>query len=98
MTDDKRKKLESCFGSLQRITSLHGALTMVRDQVSDYLQEAIERLEENQQVDEAEAGNMGLKDGLIKLNDTDVKYINRKYTDSLWFTMTMLLPHYKTDK
>ena len=98
MTDDKRKKLESCFDSLQRITSLHGALTMVRDQVSDYLQEAIERLEENQQVDEAEAGDMELKDGLIKLNDTDVKYINRKYTDSLWFTMTMLLPHYKTDK
>ena len=98
MTDDKRKKLESCFGNLQRITSLHGALTMVRDQVSDYLQEAIERLEENQQVDEAEAGDMELKDGLIKLNDTDVKYINRKYTDSLWFTMTMLLPHYKTDK
>ena len=96
MTDDKRKKLESCFGNLQRITSLHGALTMVRDQVSDYLQEAIERLEENQQVDEA--GDMELKDGLIKLNDTDVKYINRKYTDSLWFTMTMLLPHYKTDK
>ena len=75
---------------------MHGALTMVRDQVSDYLQEAIERLEENQQVDEA--GDMELKDGLIKLNDTDVKYINRKYTDSLWFTMTMLLPHYKTDK
>ena len=98
MTDDKRKKLESCFDSLERITRLHGTLTIARDNVSEYLQEAIERLEENQQVDEAEAGNMGLKDGLIKLNDTDVKYINRKYTDSLWFTMTMLLPHYKTDK
>ena len=71
---------------------------MVRDNVSDYLREAIERLEENQQVDEAEAGDMELKDGLIKLNDTDVKYINKKYTDSLWFTMIMLLPQYKTNK
>ena len=98
MTDDKRKKLESSFDSLERITRLHGTLTIARDNVSEYLQEAIERLEENQQVDEAEAGDVELKDGLIKLNDTDVKYINRKYTDSLWFTMMMLLPHYKTDK
>ena len=96
MIDDKRKKIESCFDSLERITSLHGTLTMVRDNVSDYLREAIERLEENQQVDEA--GDLELKDGLIKLNDTDVKYINSKYTDSLWYTMMMLLPHYKTDK
>ncbi len=98
MTDDKRKKLESCFDSLQRITSLYGALTMIRDQVSDYLQEDIERLEENQQVDETEAGDMELKEGLIRLDDTDVKYIKGKYTESLWETMNTLLPHYKTDK
>ena len=96
MTDDKRKKIESCFESMERITSLHDTLGLVRNQVSNYLQETIERLEVNQQV--AETGDWELKDGLIKLNDTDVKYINRKYTDSLWFTMTILLPHYKTQK
>ena len=96
MTDDKRKKIESCFESMERITSLHDTLGLVRDQVSNYLQETIERLEVNQQV--AEAGDWELKDGLIKLNDTDIKYINSKHADSLWYTMRMLLPHYKTQK
>ena len=96
MTDDKRKKIESCFESMERITSLHDTLGLVRDQVSNYLQETIERLEVNQQV--LEAGDWELKDGLIKLNDTDIKYINSKHADSLWYTMRMLLPHYKTQK
>ena len=96
MTDDKRKKIESCFESMERITSLHDTLGLVRDQVSNYLQETIERLEVNQQV--AEAGDWELKDGLIKLNDTDIKYINSKHAVSLWYTMRMLLPHYKTQK
>ena len=96
MTDDKRKKIESCFESMERMTSLHDTLGLVRDQVSNYLQETIERLEVNQQV--AEAGDWELKDGLIKLNDTDIKYINSKHADSLWYTMRMLLPHYKTQK
>ena len=96
MTDDKRKKIESCFESMERITSLHDTLGLVRDQVSNYLQETIERLEVNQQV--LEAGDWELKDGLIKLNDTDIKYINSKHADSLWYTMRMLLPHYKTNK
>ena len=96
MTDDKRKKIESCFESMERMTSLHDTLGLVRDQVSNYLQETIERLEVNQQV--LEAGDWELKDGLIKLNDTDIKYINSKHADSLWYTMRMLLPHYKTQK
>ena len=96
MTDDKRKKIESCFESMERITSLHDTLGLVREQVSNYLQETIERLEVNQQV--LEAGDWELKDGLIKLNDTDIKYINSKHADSLWYTMRMLLPHYKTQK
>ena len=96
MTDDKRKKIESCFESMERITSLHDTLGLVREQVSNYLQETIERLEVNQQV--AEAGDWELKDGLIKLNDTDIKYINSKHADSLWYTMRMLIPHYKTKK
>ena len=48
-------------------------------------------------MDEAEAGDMELKEGLIRLDDTDVKYIKGKYTESLWETMQTLLPHYKTD-
>ena len=96
MTDDKRKKIELCFESMERMTSLHDTLGLVRDQVSNYLQETIERLEVNQQV--LEAGDWELKDGLIKLNDTDIKYINSKHADSLWYTMRMLLPHYKTQK
>ena len=102
MTDDKRKKLESCFDSLEKIVSLRNTLTGAVNNVSTNLEWAIERLEMGRRFDEAETGdvdpNVELKEGLIQLEDLDIEYINSQYTDSLWETMRMLLPHYKTTK
>ena len=98
MTDDKRKKLESCFDSLEKIVSLRDTLTEATDSVSTNLEWAIERLGENRLIDGSETEDWELKEGLIQLDDTDVEYINSQYTDSLWFTMMMMLPHYKTNK
>ena len=101
MTDDKRKKLESCFDSLEKIVSLRDTLTGAVDNVSTNLEGAIGRLEIKRIIAESEeTGDVDfeLKEGLIRLDDTDVEYINSQYTDSLWFTMMMMLPHYKTDK
>ena len=101
MTDDKRKKLESYFGSLEKIVSLRDTLTGAVDNVSTNLEGAIGRLETKRIIAEyEETGDVGLelKEGLIQLDDTDVEYINSQYTDSLWFTMMMMLPHYKTNK
>ena len=98
MTDDKRKKLESCFGSMEKIVGLRDTLTEAVDNVSLKLEWAIERLGEDQLIDGSENDDLELKEGLIQLDDTDVEYINRMYTDSLWNTMQTLLPHYQTDK
>ena len=101
MTDDKRKKLESCFDSLEKIVSLRDTLTGAVDNVSTNLEGAIGRLEIKRIIAESEeTGDVDfeLKEGLIRLDDTDVEYINSQYTDSLWFTMMMMLPHYKTNK
>ena len=101
MTDDKRKKLESCFDSLEKIVSLRDTLTGAVDNVSTNLEGAIGRLEIKRIIAESEETgdvNFELKEGLIQLDDTDVEYINSQYTDSLWFTMMMMLPHYKTNK
>ena len=98
MTDDKRKKLESCFDSLEKIVSLRDTLTEAADNVSLNLGGAIERLGENRLIDGSETDDWELKEGLMRLDDTDVKYIKGKYTESLWETMQTLLPHYKTDK
>ena len=101
MTDDKRKKLESCFDSLEKIVSLRDTLTGAVDNVSTNLEGAIGRLEIKRIISESEeTGDVDfeLKEGLIRLDDTDVEYINSQYTDSLWETMQFLLPHYKTDK
>ena len=98
MIDDKRKKLESCFGSMEKIVGLRDTLTAAVDNVSLNLEWAIERLGEDQLIDGSENDDLELKEGLIQLDDTDVEYINSQYTDSLWFTMMMMLPHYKTDK
>ena len=98
MTDDKRKKLESCFDSLEKIVSLRDTLTEATDSVSTNLEWAIERLGENRLIDGSETDDWELKEGLMRLDDTDVKFINGRYTDSLWDTMHLLLPHYKTKK
>ena len=101
MTDDKKKKLESCFDSLEKIVSLRNTLTGAISNVSTSLEGAIGRLETKRIIAEyEETGDMGLepKEGLLQLDDTDVEYINSQYTDSLWFTMMMMLPHYKTNK
>ena len=39
-----------------------------------------------------------LKEGLMKLDNKDIEYIQRQYTDSQWETMQILLPHYRTTK
>ena len=97
MTDDK-KKLESCFDSLEKIVSLRNTLTVAVDSVSTNLEWAIERLGENRLIDGSETEDWELKEGLMRLDDTDVKFINGRYTDSLWDTMHLLLQHYKTKK
>ena len=101
MTDDKRKKLESCFDSLEKIVRFRDTLTSAVSNVSTNLEGAIGRLEIKRIIAESEETgdvNFELKEGLIRLDDTDVEYINSQYTDSLWFTMMMMLPHYKTNK
>ena len=75
MTDDKRKKLESCFGSLEKIVSLRDTLTEAADNVSLNLGWAIERLGENRLIDGSETDDSKLKEGLIKLDDTPVESI-----------------------
>ena len=97
MTDDK-KKLESCFDNLEKIVSLHNTLSSAASSISVFLGCAIDRLGENGETDLPEVGAVEIKEGLIQLDDTDVEFINRMYTDSLWNTMQLLLPHYKTDK
>ena len=75
MTDDKRKKLESCFDSLEKIVSLRDTLTEATDSVSTNLEWAIERLGENRLIDGSETDDSELKEGLIKLDDTPVESI-----------------------
>ena len=101
MTDDKRKKLESCFDNLEKIVRFRDTLTSAVSNVSTNLEGAIGRLEIKRIIAESEeTGDVDfeLKEGLLRLDDTDVEYINSQYTDSLWETMQFLLPHYKTDK
>ena len=45
MTDDKRKKLESCFDSLEKIVRFRDTLTSAVSNVSTNLEGAIGRLE-----------------------------------------------------
>ncbi len=99
MTDDKRKKIELCFDSVEKIVSLKSALTRAVSNISVNLETAIERLEMNQFFLEGEPlADFKLKEGLMKLDNKDIEYIQRQYTDSLWETMQILLPHYRTTK
>ena len=98
MTEDSRDKIESCFDSVEKIVSLRDALTRAVTNISYNLEWAIGRLEINQPPDGSETDNVKLKEGLMSLDIKDVEFINRLYTDSLWETMQILLPHYKTNK
>ena len=62
------------------------------------LESAIKRLETNQFVMDGDPfSEMKLSEGLVRMDD-DVKHIQKQYTDSLWETMDILLPHYRTTK
>tara|TARA_B100000315_G_scaffold126262_1_gene116095 strand:- start:184 stop:480 length:297 start_codon:yes stop_codon:yes gene_type:complete len=98
MTKDSRNKIELCFNSVEKIVSLRDALTRAVTNISINLEWAIGRLEDNQLIDRAENDNVELKEGLMNLDSTDVEFINQQYTDALWETMQILLPHYKTNK
>ena len=98
MTDDRKDIIELCFDSVEKIVSLRDALTRAVTNNSYNLEWAIGRLEINQLPDGSETDNVKLKEGLMSLDNKDVEFINRLYTDSLWETMQILLPHYKTKK
>ncbi len=99
MTDDKRKMLELCFDSAEKIVSLKAASTRAVANISDNLETAIGRLEDRQFVLEGDPyADCALNDGLMRLDSKDIEYIQRQYTDSLWETMQILLPHYRTTK
>ena len=99
MTDDNRKKIELCFDSVEKIVSLKAALSRAVENISFNLEIAIERLEEGQFVLEGNpSADCALIEGWMKLDSNDIEYIQRQYTDSLWETMQILLPHYRTTK
>ena len=98
MTEDRKDKIELCFDSVEKIVSLRDALTRAVTNISYHLEWAIGRLEINQQLDGSETDNVKLKEGLMSLDNKDVEFIKGLYTDSLWETMQILLPHYKTKK
>ena len=99
MTDDKRKMIELCFDSVEKIVSLKAALTRAVANISDNLETAIGRLEDRQFILEGDPFAGGdLNDGLMRLDSNDIEYVQRLYTDSLWETMQILLPHYRTTK
>ena len=99
MTDDKRKKIELCFDSVEKLVTLKAALSRAVANISINLETAIGRLEDRQFVLEGDPFADGdLNDGLMRLDSNDIEYVQRLYTDSLWETMQILLPHYRTTK
>ena len=99
MTGDKRKKIELCFDSVGKIVSLKASLTRAVTNISINLESAIKRLETNQFVMDGDPfAEMKLSEGLVRMDDDDVEHIQKQYTDSLWETMDILLPQYRTTK
>ena len=99
MTDDKRKKIELCFDSVEKLVTLKATLSRAVANIKNNHETAIERLEDRQFVLEGDPfADCALKEGLMKLDNKDIEYIQRQYTDSLWETMQILLPHYRTTK
>jgi hypothetical protein len=93
MTDDKRKKIELCFDSVEKLVTLKATLSRAVANINNNLETAIERLEDRQFILDGD-----LNDGLMRLDSIDIEYVQRLYTDSLWETMQILLPHYRTTK
>ena len=89
MTEDKRKHIESCFDSVEKLVSLRRTLTESLDSVTYNLERAIDRLEFGQL-------DMELTECEVELDDTDIRFINELYSHSLWKIMQFLLPHYRT--
>ena len=98
MTDDKRKKIELCFDSVEKLVTLKAALSRAVANISINLETAIERLEDRQFILNGPFADSELNDGLMRLDSIDIEYVQRLYTDSLWETMQILLPHYRTTK
>jgi hypothetical protein len=99
MTDDKRKKIELCFDSVEKLVTLKAALSRAVANINNNLETAIGRLEDRQFILEGDPFADGdLNDGLMRLDSNDIEYIQKQYTDSLWETMQILLPHYRTTK
>ena len=96
MTEDKRKKIELCFDSLEKIVSLRKTLDSSLGLVSLRLEWAIDILKESQLPDESEPFDTTLRDGFFRLPESVIDYINEQYAEALWGTMEQLLPHYKS--
>ena len=98
MIGDKRKKIELYFDSVGKIVNLKASLTRAVTNISINLESAIKRLETNQFVMDGDPlAEVKLSEGLVRMDD-DVEHIQKQYTDSLWETMDILLPHYRTTK
>ena len=99
MTDDKRKKIELCFDSVEKIVRLKSSLNKALSNVSDNLENTMDILEDRQfWINGDPFADYGLREGIIKLNNKDIDYIRKQYSNALWDTMDILLPHYRTTK
>jgi hypothetical protein len=96
MTEDKRKKLELCFGSLEKIINLRSDLESTLSYVSWCLKNAVELLNCCQSPDENDPMEIFLADEGFTLDEADIDYINGQYRDSFMRTMELLVPHMKT--
>ena len=89
MTEDKRKKIEACFDSVEKLVSLRRTLTESMNHVTNNLDRVIFLLEIGQ-------SDVELIEGKVELENTDIEYINECYSDSLCNTMQSILRHYRT--
>ena len=76
MTEDKRKKLELCFGSLEKIINLRSDLESTLSYVSWCLKNAVELLNCCQSPDENDPMEIFLADEGFILDEADIDYIN----------------------
>ena len=99
MTDVNRKKIELCFDSVEKIVRLKSSLNKALSNVSDNLENTMDILEDRQfWINGDPFADDGLREGIIKLNKKDIDYISKQYSNALWDTMDILLPHYRTTK
>ena len=89
MTEDKRKKIEACFDSVEKLVSLRRTLTESLSYVTNNLDYAILKLEMNQ-------SGFKMIEGELELENADIEAIIELYSESLWDTIQNILPHYRT--